>query len=54
MPDPQAGEPDMGLRTLTPMEELLQCNYSPVCGSLTQWGMGFDYIAGLSLLPVSL
>ena len=36
MPDPQAGEPDMGLRTLTPVGELLQYNYSPVCGLPTQ------------------
>ena len=35
MPDPQVGEPDMGLRTLTPVGELLQYNYSPVCGSPT-------------------
>ena len=35
MPDPQVGEPDMGLRTLTPMGGLLQYNYSPVCGSPT-------------------
>ena len=53
MPGPQAGEPDMGLRTLTPVEELLQYNCSPVCGSLTQGDTGFDYIAGLHLLPVS-
>ena len=33
--DPQAGEPDMGLRTLTPVGEPLQYNYSPVWGSPT-------------------
>ena len=31
MPDPQAGEHDIGLRTLTSMGELLQYNYSPAC-----------------------
>ena len=31
MPDPQAGEPDGELRTLTPVGELLLYNYSPVC-----------------------
>ena len=32
MLDPQAGEPIIGLRTLTPVGEPLQYNYSPVCG----------------------
>lgn len=31
--DPWAGEPDVGLRTLTPVGEPLQYNYCPVCGS---------------------
>lgn len=44
VPDPWAGEPDVGLRTLTPVGEPLQCNYSPVCGSPTPRGMEFDYI----------
>lgn len=34
-PDPKAGDPDMGLRTLSPVGELLQYNYFPVCGSST-------------------
>ena len=33
MPDPQAGEPDLGLRTPTPMREPLWYNYFPACGS---------------------
>ena len=37
MPDPQTVEPDVGLRTLTPVGELLQYNCFPVCGSPTQW-----------------
>ena len=32
LPDPQTGEPDMGLRTLTPLRELLRYDYFPVCG----------------------
>ena len=34
-PDPHAGEPDMGLRTLTSVGEPLPCNYYLVCGSPT-------------------
>ena len=30
--DPHTGEPAMRLRTLIPVEKLLQCNYFPVCG----------------------
>ena len=37
MPDPQARQPDVGLRTLSPVGEPLQYNYFPVCGSPTQW-----------------
>ena len=37
MPDPQSGEPDVRLRALTPVGELLQYNYFPVCGSPTWW-----------------
>ena len=33
---PRAGEPDVGLRTLTPVGESLQYNYSPVYG-LSIW-----------------
>ena len=36
LPDPQAGKSDMGLRTFTPVGELLWYNYFPVCGSTTQ------------------
>ena len=36
MPDPQAGKPDMGLRTFTPVGEPLPYNYFPVCGSPIQ------------------
>ena len=42
VPDSWAGERGMGLRALTPMGELLQYNYSPVCGSPT-W-VGWDLI----------
>ena len=33
MQGPWAGEPDVGLRPLTPVGEPLQYNYSPICGS---------------------
>ena len=36
--DPQARGPDVGPRTLTPVGELLQYSYSPVCGLLS-WGV---------------
>ena len=39
---PGCGEPDMGLRTLTPVGEPLQYNYSSVCG-LPSWGL-WDFI----------
>ena len=45
MPDPQAGEPDVGL---SPTGELLRYNCSPVCGSPT-WGV-WDLII-LSVRP---
>ena len=35
-PDPQAGEPGVGLRTLTLVEKPLRYNYIHFCGSLTQ------------------
>ena len=38
VPELQAAEPDMGLRTLTPVEELLQYNYPLICG-LPTWGV---------------
>lgn len=49
MPDPQAGEPDMGFRIL----QLLQYNYPPVCGlpALRGVGMRFDCILNAPLLP---
>ena len=34
--DPQAGEPNVGLRTLTPLGEPLRYNYSPGFGPPTQ------------------
>ena len=34
--DPWAGEPDVGLRSLTPVGEPLYYNYSPIHGSPTQ------------------
>lgn len=33
IPDPQTGEPDMGLRSLTPVKGTLQYNYFPVGGA---------------------
>ena len=36
MPDPSAGEPNVRLRALSPVGDLLQYNYSPVCGSPSQ------------------
>ena len=30
--EPQTGEPNVGLRILTPVEDPLHYNYSPVCG----------------------
>ena len=32
MPDPEAGVPDMGFTTLTPVGEPLEYNYFPVYG----------------------
>ena len=37
IPDPQTGGPDVGLGAFTPVGELLQYNYLPVCGSHTPW-----------------
>ena len=52
--DPWAKERDMGLSSLTPVGEPLQCNYSLVCGSPI-WGcMVLDYITSLPLLPILL
>ena len=52
LPDagPQAEGPDMGLRTLTLVEELLQYSYSLICGCLPG-GMRFDYMMSMPLLP---
>ena len=36
MSDSQAGEPHMGLRNLTPVGEILNYNYSPLCVSLSR------------------
>ena len=36
LPDPQVGNPDLGLRTFTTMGEPLWYSCSPLCGSLTQ------------------
>ena len=49
--EPWAYEPDMVLRTLIPMGEALQCNYSPVC-ELPTGGMELDYFMNLRLLPI--
>lgn len=54
---PSAGPPKLwsppGCSELvTPMGELLQCDYSPLVGY--HWGKGLDYIASLHLLPISL
>ena len=37
LPDPQAGKLDVGLRTFTPLVELLWYNFFPVFQSPTQW-----------------
>ena len=37
MPDSQAGELDVELRSLTPWGETLQYTYFPVCGLPTWW-----------------
>ena len=37
MQDHQAGEPDAGLRTLSPLGVPLRYNYFPICGLPTQW-----------------
>ena len=37
LPDPQAGKPDMGCRTFTPVGELLWYNYFLFCVSSTWW-----------------
>ena len=39
-----AGDPDMGLRTFTPVGEFLWPNSFPVCGSPTWWWLWFDFI----------
>ena len=55
--DPQAGKPDMGLRTLTPVGKPLPYNYSPVCGLPTPGvgvHMGLDYMVNPPLPSISL
>ena len=37
MPDPRAEEPDVGLRTLSPVGEPVRQNYFLVCGSPSWW-----------------
>jgi len=39
MPNPQVWEPDMGLRTLTPVHKSLQYSYFPVCVHLVVMGL---------------
>ena len=39
VPDPQAGKPDVGFRTLTPGGETLWQNYLPVCGRQWIWNL---------------
>ena len=48
VPDPQAGEPDVGLGKLTPVGELWQCNHSRLSVACLG-GKGFDYIESASL-----
>ena len=48
--DAHAEEPDLGFRTFTIMQELLQYNCSPVCGSPTWQDLGFDLIMIAPLL----
>ena len=48
MPDPQAGESDMGLRTI--VGKAMLYNF-PVCGSPTQHVWDLKYIVKVSLLP---
>ena len=49
MPDPQAGEPDVGLRTLTSVGETLQYNVSSLWVTHLV-SMQFDYVTKASLL----
>ena len=51
--DPQAGEPNMGLRTLTALENHCNIIILQFVGHPPRV-MGLDYIASLPLLPVSL
>ena len=39
MPETQAGEPEVGLRTLTPVGEPLRQNFLPVCGKWWVWDL---------------
>ena len=51
LPDPQAGKPDVGLRTFTTVGELLWYYYSPVCESLSLWVWDLTFAMMASLLP---
>ena len=51
LPDPQVGNPDVGLRTFTSVGGLLWYKFSAVCESPTQQLMGFDFIVIAPLLP---
>ena len=48
---PQAGEPDVGLRTLTPVGECLWYNYFPVCAQPIQCVWDLIFIMIVLLLP---
>ena len=49
LPDPQAGKPDMGLRTLTTVGKFLRYYRSPDCGLPTR--CVWDFIMSVPLLP---
>ena len=51
MPVPQAEDPDMGLRILTPVGEYLLFSYSPVCDPATQvvWDLIISWMHPLQL-----
>lgn len=51
MPEPWAWEPDVGLRTLTPVGGLLQYNYPPWVANLE--GMGFYSIEFILLTSLA-
>ena len=55
LPDPQAGEPDVGLRPFTPMGELLWYNCFSVCGLPTQcvWDLILSWLCPSYCLTVA-